>query len=339
MKTKPPILFLYNVEKAVAYGETTDLAAIQESEQTAALLIGILKSRNYPVEPFPVQDSLEGLKKKLQPYSTDGVFIFNYCDTFKGNNLAATRIAHLLDERGYKHSGSTAEVITLCIRKGLAKKIFMKAGVSTPRYGLFSKPSGTFEFDFPAFVKPADDDASVGVTHASVVHDNEEMIERVAYILDRYHQAALVEEFIPGREFAVSIWGNGGETRALPIAEMDYSHVPNPLDQILTYESKWEPGASEYHTIQSHVPALLEPAEETMVKETALLAFRTLGLRDFGRVDIRYRNNIPYVIDVNEIPDLGPNDGFSKSTRAAGYSHEDTIEQILKFGLQREGFV
>lgn len=339
MKNIPQILFLYNVEKSVAYGEISDLAAIQESEQTAALLIGILENRNYPVEPFPVQDKLEGLKKKLQQYSTDEVFIFNYCDTFKGNNLAAAGIAQLLDERGYKHSGSTAKVITSCIRKGLAKKVFMTAGVSTPRYRLFSKPSGTFEFDFPAFVKPADDDASVGVTHASVVHDDQEMLQRVGYILERYHQAALVEEFIQGREFAVSIWGNGNEMQALPIAEMDYSAVPDPLDQILTYESKWEPDASEYHMIQSHVPALLAPEEESLVKETALLAFRSLGLRDFGRVDIRYRNNIPYVIDVNEIPDLGPNDGFSKSARAAGFSHEDTIEQILKFGLQREGFL
>ena len=75
------------------------------------------------------------------------------------------------------------------------------------------------------------------------------------------------------------------------------------------------------------------------IKDIGKRAYIAVGLRDFGRVDIRYREGIPFVIDINEIPDLGPNDGFSKSTRAAGYSHEDTIEQILLFAMEREGLI
>lgn len=339
MKNTPLILFLYNVEKSVAYGESSDLAAIQESEQTAALLIGILQKKNYSVEPFPVQDSLDPLREKLGHYSTDNVLVFNYCDTFAGNNLAAAEIAKLLDDKDFKHTGSTGDVITTCIRKGQAKKKFLAKGVPTPRFKVFSRASGGIDFTYPAFVKPSDDDASVGISHDSVVQDHKQMLQRVSYILERYHQDALVEEFIAGREFAVSLWGNGETLRVLPIAEMDYSQVSDPLNRILTYESKWEPGTFDFEKIPTKVPADLQPEEETHVKETALLAFQTIGLRDFGRVDIRFRNGTAFVIDINEIPDLGPTDGFSKSTRAAGFSHEDTIEQILKFALQREGML
>ena len=230
-------------------------------------------------------------------------------------------------------------MITTCIRKGLAKQILFSAGIPTPAFRLFSKASGSFDLPYPAFVKPADDDASVGISHKSVVHNQKEMLDRVGNILRNYQQDALVEEFIEGREFAVSIWGNGNDIRVLPIAEMDYSKISNAFDRILTYESKWEEGTFEFENIQSLVPAKLESMDEVRIKDIGKRAYIAVGLRDFGRVDIRYREGIPFVIDINEIPDLGPNDGFSKSTRAAGYSHEDTIEQILLFAMEREGLI
>jgi len=336
---EPLILFLYNVETQVSQGEAADLAAIQETAETAALLIEILQARGHRVLSIPVYDSLKDLRKNLEPFSPKTVFVYNYCDTFAGNNLAATKIARLLDTRGFRHTGSTADVITTCIKKGQTKRKLIAHGVSTPRYQVFSKPTGTYRYDLPAIVKPIADDGSVGITKESVVKTQEELMKRVEYIIHRYKQDALVEEYIQGRELAVSVWGNGADIQVLPIVEQDYSLIPDPLCRILTYESKWDPASFEYQNIPSRCPADLEPDEQSRVADVARRAYQVLGLRDFGRVDIRYRDGIPYVIDINEIPDLGPGDGFSKSTQAAGFSHEETVEQILKFAMKREGIV
>ena len=334
---EPLILFLYNVETQVSQGEAADLIAIQETANTAALLIGLLRARGHQVLPNPVFDSLKDLRKKLEQFSPETVFVFNYCDTFAGNNLAAAKIARLLDRRGFKHTGSTADVITTCIKKGDTKRKLISNGVATPRYQVFTRPTGSFRYSFPAIVKPIADDGSVGITKDSVVKTQAEMLHRVAYLLDRYRQSALVEEYIQGRELAVSIWGNGENVKTLPITEQDYSLIPDPLARILTYEAKWDPASFEFHNIPSHCPANLTAGEASLVAGMALKAYQTIGLRDFGRVDIRYRDGIPYVIDINEIPDLGPEDGFSNATRTAGYSHEETVNQILSFAMQREG--
>jgi D-alanine-D-alanine ligase len=163
------------------------------------------------------------------------------------------------------------------------------------------------------------------------------MIGRIAYVIEHYRQAALVEEFIPGRELAVSMWGNK-KVEALPISEQDYSLIENPLQHLLTYESKWMPESFYYRNILTCCPAILDPKEEKHVADTALRAYRAVGMRDFGRADIRYHNGIPYVIDINEVPDFSPGAGFSNSATAAGYSYVEMIGHLLELALEREGW-
>ena len=252
--------------------------------------------------------------------------------------MAAVQIARLLATLGFKHIGSTSDVITTCIDKSRAKRRLIAHGVSTPRYQVFTRSSGVYRHEFPAIVKPVNEDASVGITLDSVVTTPEELLRRVDYVLIHYRQNALVEEYIQGRELAVSLWGNGANVRALPITEQDYSLIPDALCRILTYDSKWNPLSFEFQNIPSRCPADLTPEEGALIADTAIRAYQAIGLRDYGRVDIRYRNGIPYVIDINEIPDLSRDEGFFNSARAAQYSHAEMIEQILIFALQREGW-
>jgi D-alanine-D-alanine ligase len=334
----PQILFLYNVESEVSQGEAADLVAIQETATVAAQLIEVLQSRDHRVLPIPVHDSIKKLRKSLELFSPETVFVFNYCDTFAGNNMEAIKITRLLDTLGFKHTGSTEDVITTCINKSRTKRKLIAHGVATPRYQVFSKMAGFFRYNFPAIVKPAAEDASVGITYDSVVTTQDDLLRRVDYLLCRYQQNALVEEYIQGRELAVSLWGNGTNVRTLPITEQDYSCIPDPLHRILSYDAKWNPASFEYNNIPARCPADLVPEDAARVADAAIRAYQAIGLRDFGRVDIRYRNGIPYVIDINEIPDLSPEEGFFNSARAAGYSHDEMVEQILQFALQREGW-
>lgn len=333
----PLILVLYNVEEKALHKVPSDLIALQDTARVAMHINDALVACGYGTVLIPVHDSLNELRKSLQPFSPETAFIFNNCDGFDGENMAATKVTRLIESLGFKHTGSTAGVGTACIDKGRTKQKLVAANIPTPRYQVFTKAEGSFPFAFPAIVKPLTDDASLGIDLQSVVRSNAEMHKRIAYVIEHYRQAALVEEFIPGRELAVSMWGNK-KLEALPISEQDYSLIKNPLQHLLTYESKWMPESFYYRNILTCCPAQLDPEEEKHVAETALRAYRVIGMRDFGRADIRYHNGIPYVIDMNEVPDLAPGSGFSNSAAAAGYSYAEMIGHLLELALEREGW-
>ncbi len=115
----------------------------------------------------------------------------------------------LIESLGYKHTGSTADTVALCIDKARAKLRLMEYGVPTPAFQVFKHPKGDLRLNFPVIVKPVTEDGSLGIDLSSVVTNPDDLSNRITYVLDQYRQPALVEEFIPGREFAVSLWGNG----------------------------------------------------------------------------------------------------------------------------------
>jgi len=331
----PLIVILYNEELAVRCGEAKDLIAIQDTASVAVHLNEALASCDYRTIPIAVRDSLEELKESLRPFSPETAFVFNLCDGFRGNNKAATKIIRLIEKLGFKHTGSSADTSSLCIDKGRAKERLMVAGIPTPSFQVFIQPVGAYRYKLPAIVKPAVDDASIGIDLDSVVTTPEELLNRVAYVIECYHEPALVEEFIPGRELSVSMWGNK-HVEVLPITEQDYSLIPNPLNRILSYDAKWVRDSFYYNNIPARCPANLDAEDRYRVADAALRAYRTIGLRDFGRVDIRYHNQIPYIIDINEIPDLAPVSGFPNAAAQAGYSYAVMVEHILGLAMQRE---
>jgi len=333
----PLILFLYNVEHDAPYGNPQDLIALQDTASAAAQLIEALRSREYRINPIEVRDSLDDLRNALRPFSPEKEFAFNYCDGFRGNNMAATKVVRLVEALGFKHTGSTANVITACIDKSRTKQRLIAAGIPTPRFQVYKKPIGAYRYNFPAIVKPMTDDGSMGISFNSVVRDDRELLRQVAYVIETYKQPALVEEFITGRELAVSMWGNK-PIRVLPIAEMDYSCIDNPLQRILTYESKWVATSPYYQNIVNRCPANLTPQDAHRVANVATRAFHAVGLRDLGRADIRFQNGIPYIVDINEIPALTADAGFYHSVAATGRSYADMAEHILELALRREGW-
>ncbi len=329
------IALIYNQEEEIIRGESQDLIALQYTIKTAASIHEALCRLGYQTVMVPVRNDIEAFAQDLSLYSPRNTFVFNICDGFAGDNFSASRIPKLLRELGFKHTGSRAEAIRLCTDKARAKQRLVKQGVPTPAYQIFSRPSGDVSLHFPAIVKPVHEDASMGINEKSVVTNSTDMFQRVDYVVSEYSQPALVEEYITGREFSVSMWGNG-TMEVMPITEHDFSAVKDPLKSLLTYELKWVEDSFTYNEFRVICPAQLSPADEQNVKTVAVDAFRAMGLRDFGRVDIRYRDNVPYVIDINEIPDLSPDAGFARSAERAGYAYDQMVDRILNLALHRE---
>ncbi len=331
------IVILFNVEGQTSRGEPQDLIALQYTARVSEHLYHALCSLGYETSKLSVRDSLVDLKHDLSRFSPENTFIFNNCDGFGGENIGAIRIVELVEDLGYKHTGSTAETIGICTDKGRAKERLIHNGVPTPPFQIFHQPSGDILLDFPVIVKPLTEDASLGIDLNSVASNRENLFNRVRYIIDTYNQPAMVEEFIQGRELAISMWGNEN-VEALPIYEDDYSLIVDPLQCLLTYEAKWVTNSPYYQNIAVRCPTILPDLSAECVRQTAIDAYHAVGLRDFGRVDIRFYNQIPYVIDINEIPDLSPESGFPITVAAAGYSYAEMVEKIIDFALRREGW-
>lgn len=332
------IAVLYNEEQQTSYGQPQDLIALQYTATVARLLHEALLVRGYQAVKIAVQDSLESLRENIRGYSADNTFILNNCDGFNGSNSEAVSVLQLIESLGYKHTGSTADTVALCIDKARAKLRLMEYGVPTPAFQVFKHPKGDLRLNFPVIVKPVTEDGSLGIDLSSVVTNPDDLSTRITYVLDQYRQPALVEEFIPGREFAVSLWGNG-VVEAMPIAEEDYSWVKDPLQCLITYEAKWLPESPYYQNIIVRCPAELTADEERRVKFTAIQAYKAVGLRDFGRMDMRFFNGIPYILDINELPDLAPDSGFANTASVAGYLYADMVEHIVHLALEREGWL
>ncbi len=334
---KVHIVLLYNDDSQVQHGNRLDDVAVQSTVATTTYIYTALIGLGYPTSQVAVRDSLETLARDLSPHSTADTLIFYNCDGFNGSNQASVEIVRLIENLGFRHTGAPAEAVALCTDKPRAKQRLLERGIPTPRFQVFERPDQEFNLKFPVIIKPSDEDGSIGITIKSVVSTPLQLQRQVRLVLKNYEESALVEEFIPGRELAVAMLGNA-PIQVLPIAEDDYTTIADPLKRLLTYESKWDPSCA-YYAIPSRIPADLTPAEHRLIASTARRSFRAVGLRDLGRVDIRFLDGIPYVIDINEIPDLAPDAGFWHSAQVAGLTYPRMINKIVTNALHREGFL
>lgn len=331
------IVLLYNEDIQIGYGTPAENIAVQSTVATAESVFRALLELEYPVHKLAVHESLEELRGQLSALDRHSTLIFNCCDGFRGINRGVIEIVQVLDEMGFVHTGANVSATRACIHKPLTKQILLAHGIPTPAYQVFHRPNEAYQLEFPLIVKPAAEDGSIGITRNSVVTNERELRREVERVLDLYRQPALVERFIPGRELSVSILGNSS-LHVLPIVEQDYSRITDPLAHLLTYEAKWDPAAPEFYNIPARVPAELTPEERARVQDVAKRAFVALDLRDLGRIDLRLMDGVPYVLEVNELPDLAPEAGFWNSARAAGMTYPEMIDWIVKHALQRHGW-
>ncbi|MBU1537489.1 ATP-grasp domain-containing protein, partial [Myxococcota bacterium] len=208
-------------------------------------------------------------------------------------------------------------------------------GVPTPAYRSVAPgedASVCSGLEFPLFVKPRSEDASLGIGMNSRVTSTTELAERIAYIHRTYGQDALVEQFIAGREFNVALVGNNPSV-VLPISEIIFdSRLTVP---IVTYEGKWQEDSDQYTGTLPRCPAPLEPHEEAVLHKVAKRAYDLCGLQDYGRVDIRMEDGVPFVLEVNANPDISPEAGLARSARIAGIPYDQLIRRIVEYALSR----
>ncbi len=325
------VIVLYNQVTAVTSGEPLDVLADQEAAQVAQEIQTALCSLGYRAECAGATDDVA---MALAPYSPHEWVVFNLCEGLAGEPALEAEVPPTLERLGYTYTGAAGHCLAACLNKADAKARLQTRGLSTPRYAVLSSPNEPCPVPLPAFVKPVAEDGSLGITWDSVVQTPQALAERVAYVLERYEQPALVEEFVDGREFNLAVWGNN-PPEALPVAEIDYQEIADPLRRVCTYESKWIEGSFAYTHTPGICPATVSEALAERLAQEALAAYRVMGCRDYARVDVRERDGTPYILEVNPNPSLASDAGFCRAARALGYDHAHMAERIVHLALKR----
>jgi D-alanine-D-alanine ligase len=324
--TDLPVLLLHNLDPAWPSGERD--IAVQETEGLASAL----REFGHPVTPVAVCDAdLTTCLKNHNPFEW---IVFNWCEELPGIPHSDGLVAEILETCGFTYTGSTSDVLRMSWDKGGMKQILKEQDLPTPRWRICATDDpGDWRW-FPAMVKPVREHCSLGVTTDAVVQDAGELRARIAYVLHEFRQPALVEDFIDGREFHVTLWGNS-EVQMLPVAEMDFSRFDDVRDRLCTYESKYDPGSRHYEGIQLLLPAPLTQAEHDLLYRTALLAYQAYRCRDYARLDIRLRDGVFYILDINPNPDISSDNSMTFAAEAAGYSFGAMGSHLIRLAAAR----
>jgi len=332
----PGVAVLYNASERLAKGEPRDMLAEQGVIACAHAVAEALEVAGHRVALVPIHSDVELV---LAPYPPTRWAVFNLGEGLEGRLFEEARIAWALAAMGYSFTGSGGDAILRSTHKGQAKALLAAAGVPTPPWQIFYNPTEVEEcsvatLPFPLIVKPVAEDASLGVGPEAVVHTPAALQARVAYIVERYRQGALAEQFIAGREFNISLWGDAPEV--LPLAEIDFSAFADPFQQIVSFAAKWEEDSFAYNHTPVVCPASIAPVLRDRIMATARRAWRAIGCRGYARVDMRVAaDGTPYVVEVNCNPDLSPDAGFHHAARAAGYGYEDMVVHILEIARRQ----
>lgn len=319
----------------------TDLFAEWDGIETVEAVRSALASH-----PDVSCEIIEALPNVALPKLQSGKYdiIFNIAEGFLGNAREA-QFPALLEMLGMPYTGSGPLALAVALDKARTKEILSYHGIPVARFVTLQKPVGTLEQAlpgsmYPVVVKPLAEGSSKGVKNSSFVNSDRELTQEILRIREDYNQPALVEEFLPGREFTVAVIGNTPNAHVLPIVEINFSELPAGSNKIYSYEAKWIYDVAENPLDIFSCPAELEVYTRKEIESVVLAAYETLECRDWSRIDVRMdargRANI---IEVNPLPGILPrpeeNSCFPKAARAAGLSYEEMLLSVLKAGCDR----
>jgi D-alanine-D-alanine ligase len=332
---KPRVLVVYNrdFESAEADPENCARADIRG---TAEDVVRALGGGEYRVSALGVTDDLLGTVTKIGVEAPD--VVFNLCESIDGASSLEPLLPLLLEREGLAYTGSSPLTLGLALHKHKAKEVLRGAGVPTPEAAVLTTPDvSQVGLPFPLIVKPVREDASVGITSDSVVHDRAALERQVTVILARYHQPVLVERYIEGREIYVSMLDRtDGEVEILPLYEIDFSEMPAGRPRIVSFDGKWVETSPEFNGTRPVPCTGLSVPALARIAQVARTAFAAMELRDYARLDVRLSSDgTPYVIDVNPNCDLSARAGFARAAGAAGLDYDGVIRRIVSLALPR----
>ncbi|UCG99938.1 MAG: hypothetical protein JSU78_05745 [Deltaproteobacteria bacterium] len=289
-----------------------------------------LKQLGYPSVRIPFTRGVIDFIQRIREEKVE--MVFNLCETLDEDPRFAGHPAAVLELLGIPFSGSPSMAIMLTTDKLVTKRLLKAMRIMTPNYLVYDNMSPFYPavLRFPVIVKPRFEDASIGIDQESIFEDEIGLGKELEGFFNRFG-TLLVEEYVAGREFNISIFGYPSP-RVLPIAEMDFSGFPKELYHIAGYRAKWEKASFEYRNTSPSFPQELPHDLLKELEITGMVCFCLLMLRDYGRVDVRVDDlRQIHVLEVNANPCLSPDAGFAAAVQQAGMSYTEMVSQLVDF--------
>jgi D-alanine-D-alanine ligase len=294
-----------------------------------------LRRLGHEILPLGVYDDLAPIRKALSDFQPDITFMM--LEEFHGVATYDFAIISYLELKQQKYTGCNPRGLLLSKDKGLSKKVLTYHRIPTPRFAVFPRGKTVHrpkKLEFPLFVKSTVEDASFGISQASIVHTDEQLAERVAFIHEKTDDDAIAEQYIEGRELYVGVLGNN-RLRTFPAWEMDFGNMPDDIAKIATSEVKWNHKYQDKHGITTREATDLDDAMKEKISKVCKRVYRALNMSGYGRMDLRLTasGNI-YVIEANANPNIEYGEDFSESAETVGLSYEALLQRILNLGLR-----
>jgi D-alanine-D-alanine ligase len=254
-------------------------------------------------------------------------FVFNLVESLNNKGELCYFIPALLNMQNIPYSGNPVEAMFITTSKHLTSRTLKKAGINNPVCFLPSQ-AGNLIPGKKYIVKPIWEDGSLGITPDSVFTAGPDSFKSLSGYRDTHW---MIEEFIDGREFNISVLAGANGPEVMPAAEMMFHNYDESMPRIVDFRAKWEEGSFEYENTKREFPG--EKLDKTLnekIRAAALSCWHVFGLKGYARVDMRVDSkNNPYVIEVNANPCLSPGSGFASATRAAGYDFTKVLQRVI----------
>ncbi|WP_434045711.1 MULTISPECIES: D-alanine--D-alanine ligase family protein [Sorangium] len=334
-RTSLRVGFTYNMKRGEAAAEggpgkagagaVYDSEAEFDSPRTIQAIASAIESYGHTVVPL---EAIPDLPRALTAAGVD--VVFNIAEGLRGRGREA-QVPALCELLGIPYSGSDATTLSLALDKGLTKQILRAAGIDTAEWQVVTTGREKLKpFRYPVIVKPNAEGTSKGITSASVVKDEAAARAAARQLVDRYHQPALIEEYIAGREFTVGLLG---ERRPKVLPPMEVVFVDPPTYPVYGYEEK----QTDTPRVRFVCPAQVTPSELRRIEKVVRDTFTALGCRDVARVDLRMaKDGRVYVIEINPLPGLTPDfSDLCVIAKVAGMDYRSLIGEIMAGCLKR----
>jgi len=330
------IIIAFNEPEKGSGGDPDSISEADVVDEAEAVRASLLEL-GHKAETLPVSNPSDALREVL---ASKPDLVFNLCEGLNGDSHMEMNMAALWELAGIPFTGNRPLTLGLAQNKILAKRLFEAKGILTPRWMECASVPDSCPLRFPVIAKPACEDASLGISADGVATDLERLRRLVAKLLGKYGSSGvLVEEFVDGREFNVSILGNN-PPKALPVSEIDFGQLDKDTPKITSYEAKWLEENPLYRKTPSVCPANIDSAAEERLRKTALDVYSCLLGKDYGRVDMRMdsKGDI-YVLEYNPNPCISPDAGFAKALAAAGMAYKDFVAAMISENLKAKSEV
>ena len=316
--------------------DTTGIDVLEAEWKMEYDVIETLREMGHTVRVLGLHDELGSIRPIVGLFKPH--IVFNLMEAFAGVTTFDQNVVSYLELLRLPYTGCNPRGLILARDKALSKKLLAYHRIGVPDFSVVRRGGRarlTKKLHFPLIVKSLFFEASAGISQASVVENAEQLERRVQFIHDNLGTAAIVEQFIDGRELYVGVTGNQ-RLDVFPVWEMSFDRMPDNRWRIATERVKWSDKYQKRHGIMTD-KASLDPDTIERIHRIAKRTYRALDLNGYARIDLRMdEGNRLYVLEANPNPNLAYGEDFAESAEVAGISYERLLERILTFGLRWE---